>query len=83
MADGSLRSLYTTYAIRLTQQRRWGWIRHIHVLRRDGASITTKTAVYWTPGGKRKRGRPKTKTWHREVEEEIQHNLPRRPQKTS
>ena len=38
-------------------RRRWQWIGH--VIRRDKKSIT-KTALHWTPEGKRKRGRPKT-----------------------
>lgn len=31
---------------------------------------TTSTALHWTPGWRRKRGRPK-ETWHRTVEEEL------------
>ena len=48
-------------------KRRWKWIGH--VLRRDPLSIT-RTALHWTPDGKRKRGRPKT-TWRRTVENEM------------
>ncbi|XP_041367019.1 snake venom metalloproteinase BaP1-like [Gigantopelta aegis] len=47
--------------------RRWKWIGH--VLRKDDTSIT-RTAVRWTPEGKRKRGRPKT-TWRPTVEIEM------------
>ena len=48
-------------------RRRWRWIGH--VIRREADSIT-KTALRWTPEGKRKRGRPKT-TWRRTVEIEM------------
>ena len=40
-----------------------------HVIRKDSRSHT-KTALHWTPDGKRKRGRPKT-TWRRTVEAEL------------
>ena len=50
--------------------RRWKWIGH--VIRRDQNSIT-KTALHWTPEGKRKHGRPKN-TWRRPlVEGELNH----------
>ena len=48
-------------------QRRWRWIGH--VIRKDNESIT-KTALYWTPQGRRKRGRPKN-TWRCTVETEL------------
>ena len=48
-------------------RRRWKWIGH--VLRREKNSIT-RTALHWTPEGKRKRGRPKN-TWRRTVEGEM------------
>eukprot|EP00057_Strongylocentrotus_purpuratus_P015866 XP_011670340.1 PREDICTED: serine/threonine-protein phosphatase 6 regulatory ankyrin repeat subunit C-like [Strongylocentrotus purpuratus] len=48
-------------------RRRWRWIGH--VMRKDRDDIT-RTALHWTPEGKRKRGRPKT-TWRRTVEGEI------------
>jgi len=48
-------------------KRRWRWIGH--VLRREPKSIT-RTALHWTPEGKRKRGRPRT-TWRRTVEIEM------------
>ncbi|XP_061188858.1 uncharacterized protein LOC133197034 [Saccostrea echinata] len=48
-------------------RRRWNWLGH--VLRRDSDSII-KTALFWTPEGKRKRGRPKV-TWRRTVEAEL------------
>lgn len=47
--------------------RRWNWIGH--TLRKDPQSIT-RTALHWTPDGKRKRGRPRT-TWRRTVEGEM------------
>ena len=47
-------------------RRRWKWIGH--VIRRDEHSIT-RTALHWTPEGKRKRGRQKN-TWRRTVEGE-------------
>ena len=47
--------------------RRWKWLGH--VIRKDSRSHT-KTALHWTPDGKRKRGRPKT-TWRRTVEAEL------------
>ena len=43
-------------------RRRWKWIGH--VIRRDQTSIT-KTALHWTPEGKRKRGKPKNIWRHR------------------
>jgi hypothetical protein len=48
-------------------RRRWKWIGH--VIRKDRNSIT-RTALHWTPEGKRKRGRPKN-TWRRTVEGEM------------
>ena len=48
-------------------QKRWRWIGH--VMRRDTDSIV-RTALHWTPEGKRKKGRPKT-TWRRTVESEM------------
>ena len=48
-------------------RRRWRWIGH--VLRREPDSIV-KTALHWTPEGRRKRGRPKV-TWRRTVESEM------------
>ena len=47
--------------------RRWKWIGH--VTRREPRNIS-RTALYWTPEGKRKQGRPK-KTWRRTVEGEL------------
>ncbi|XP_062604830.1 protein mono-ADP-ribosyltransferase PARP11-like [Saccostrea cucullata] len=46
---------------------RWRWIGC--VLRKDSQS-TTRTALHWTPEGKRKRGRPRT-SWRRTVEGEM------------
>ena len=51
----------------IVAQRRWRWIGH--VLRREPESIS-RTALHWTPEGKRARGRPRT-TWRRTVEGEM------------
>ena len=48
-------------------KRRWKWLGH--VLRKDHSNIT-RTALFWTPEGKRKRGRPKI-TWRLTVEAEM------------
>ena len=50
------------------RQRRWRWIGHI--LRR-GSEEHERTALTWTPEGRRKRGRPKN-TWRRTAETERQ-----------
>ena len=47
----------------ILMRRRWRWIGHVT---RQEASIA-KTAMHWTPEGKRQRGRPKI-TWRRTVE---------------
>ena len=53
------------------KMRRWRWVGHS--LRRDEDNIA-RTALRWTPEGKRRRGRPKT-TWRRtlEIEAQAQH----------
>ena len=51
----------------IVTRRRWRWIEH--VLRKDNNNIA-KTAMRWTPEGKRRRERPKT-TWRRTVEREL------------
>ena len=51
----------------ILMKRRWRWIGH--VLRRDKHD-NARIALYWTPEGKRKRGRPKI-TWRRTVMEEV------------
>jgi len=51
----------------IISRRRWRWIGH--VLRRKPDS-TVRTALHWTPEGKRKRGRPR-ETWRRTVETEM------------
>jgi len=51
----------------IIMHRRWGWIGHI--CRRENGNIA-RTALHWTPEGKRKRGRPKN-TWRRTVEAEL------------
>ena len=48
-------------------KRRWRWIGH--VLRMQ-PTMNAKVALYWTPDGKRTRGRPK-ETWRRTVEREM------------
>ena len=48
------------------RKRRWGFIGH--TLRRDRKDLA-KTAMTWTPEGRRKRGRPK-ETYRRTVERE-------------
>ena len=48
-------------------KRRWRWIGHVL---RMPLSATAKVALYWTPDGKRKRGRPK-ETWRRTVAREM------------
>ena len=49
------------------KRRRWRWIGH--VLRKEQGDIV-RTALHWTPDGKRRRGRPRT-TWRRTVEGEM------------
>ena len=51
----------------IIKRKRWRWIGHI--LRREEGNIS-KTALHWTPEGKRKRGRPKA-TWRRTAEQEL------------
>jgi len=51
----------------IIKRRRWRWIGH--VLRKDQQDLT-KTALFWTPEGKRRRGRPRI-TWRRTVEAEM------------
>lgn len=48
------------------RRRRWTWVGH--ALRREKNNIA-RTALTWTPEGKRRRGRPKT-TWRRTLEAE-------------
>ena len=51
----------------IIMKQRWRWISH--VIRKDNES-TTKIALYWTPEGRCKRGRPKN-TWRRTIEAEL------------
>ena len=51
----------------IIMQRRWRWLGH--VMRKEQDNIT-RTALHWTPEGKRRRGRPKN-TWRRTVESEL------------
>jgi hypothetical protein len=46
--------------------RRWKWIGHVLRLHPDRHA---RTALTWTPEGRRKKGRPK-ETWRRTVERE-------------
>ena len=48
-------------------RRRFRWLGHD--LRKEPDSIT-RTALHWTPEGKRKRGRPRN-TWRRTIETEL------------
>ena len=48
----------------IIQKRRWQWLGH--VLRMSTQSIP-RTALRWTPQGRRKRGRPK-ETWRRTID---------------
>jgi len=48
------------------KRRRWKWIGHVLRMKKDA---TPRTALHWTPEGKRPRGRPK-ETWRRTVEKE-------------
>ena len=47
--------------------RRWRWLGHVCRMQSDSLP---RTALRWTPQGKRKRGRPK-ETWRRTVEREL------------
>ena len=49
------------------QMRRWRWLGHVC---RMPSNSLPRTALRWTPQGKRKRGRPK-ETWRRTVEREL------------
>ncbi|RUS68624.1 hypothetical protein EGW08_023614 [Elysia chlorotica] len=51
----------------IIMQRRCRWLGH--VMRKEQGNIT-RTALHWTPEGRRKRGRPKN-TWRRTVESEL------------
>ncbi|KAL9973929.1 hypothetical protein ACROYT_G020450 [Oculina patagonica] len=48
-------------------RRKWRWIGH--VLRKDSGDVA-KEGLFWTPEGKRARGRPRT-TWRRSAEKEL------------
>ncbi len=72
--SGQTKSLTKTYCPRCKQdmvtiiiKSCWRWIGHV-LRREDGSNI--KTALHWTPDGKRKRGRPKI-TWRRTGEQEL------------
>ena len=51
----------------IIMKKRWRWIGHL--LRREDSNIS-KTALRWTPEGRRKRGQPKV-TWRRTTEQEL------------
>jgi len=53
--------------IMVSLRRKWTWIGH--VLRKDPSDIA-KEGLFWTPEGKRQRGRPRT-TWRRSTEKEL------------
>ena len=48
-------------------RRKWRWIGH--VLRKELGDVA-KEGLFWTPEGKRARGRPRT-TWRRSAEKEL------------
>ena len=48
-------------------RRKWTWIGH--VLRKDSGDVA-KESLFWTPEGKRQRGRPRI-TWRRSAEKEL------------
>ena len=49
------------------RDRRWRWLGHVY---RMSADAIPRTALRWTPQGKRNRGRPK-ETWRRTMEKEL------------
>ena len=49
------------------KRRKWRWLGH--TLRKPADNVTRR-GLWWTPQGKRKRGRPKT-TWRRSTEAEM------------
>src|SRR5579871_6002493 len=51
----------------IIRKGRWRWLGHVMRMNPD---IPAKTALTWTPEGKRKKGRPRT-TWRRTMEEEL------------
>ena len=64
ISNDDLYKLTNTFEIsRNIQRRRWRWLGH--VCRMSPAAIP-RTAMVWTPQGKRSRGRPK-ETWRRTV----------------
>ena len=61
----------------IIKRRRWKWLGH--VLRMEN-NRHARTAITWTPEGKRKRGRPK-ETWRRTVDRErIEFGFPSWPE---
>ena len=73
ISNAELHRRTSTQPITLEIKRcKWQWIGH--VLRMPQTALV-RTALRWTPDGKRMRGRPK-ETWRRTVEREMkQHNL--------
>ena len=57
---------WSNVGVNLQYMERWKWVGHI--LRMDNNN-RCGTALTWTPGGRRKVGRPKT-TWRSTVENE-------------
>ena len=47
--------------------RKWRWLGHVY---RMSADTLPRTALRWTPQGKRSQGRPK-ETWRRKVERDL------------
>jgi hypothetical protein len=62
-----LNRTHSTCIIQEIRKRRWRWLGH--TLRMPPTSIC-KTALRWTPQGKRPRGRPKT-TWRKTITDEL------------
>lgn len=65
--DDLLRQCHQDIIGTILRRRRWKWIGHL--IRRDRNSIT-RTALHWTPEGRRKRGRLKH-TRRRNVDGEL------------
>ena len=51
----------------ILKRRRWKWLGYVM---RMSPEIPAKTALTWTPEGKRKQGRPRA-TWRRMMEEKL------------
>lgn len=51
----------------IIKRKRWRWLGHVMRMKKE---IPARTALTWTPEGKRKKGRPRT-TWRRMMEDEL------------